>query len=195
MHAPDAYDALSARLVEGAGFAAVYMTGFGTAASVLGRPDIGLLTMGEMVDNARRHRRSGRGAGHRRRRRRQPDQRRPPVQEYEAAELLAWHLAYARFVKAFNTMYYEMLRTEGNRLGGDRLVLFIAGNDEEAKAVVSRLIRRDRFRAGGHGSFGGRRAQAAAGFAHLQQPDDDPIGARDVGRSTIILNRTRGKIT
>jgi 2-methylisocitrate lyase-like PEP mutase family enzyme len=30
------------------------MTGFGTAASLLGRPDIGLLTLSEMVDNARR---------------------------------------------------------------------------------------------------------------------------------------------
>ncbi len=51
---PGAYDALSARLAEEAGFEAVYMTGFGTAASLLGRPDIGLLTMSEMVDNARR---------------------------------------------------------------------------------------------------------------------------------------------
>ena len=30
------------------------MTGFGTAASLLGRPDVGLVTMTEMVDNARR---------------------------------------------------------------------------------------------------------------------------------------------
>lgn len=52
--APGAYDGLTARLVEQAGFEAVYMTGFGTAASVLGRPDIGLLTFSEMVDNARR---------------------------------------------------------------------------------------------------------------------------------------------
>ncbi|HUY61884.1 MAG TPA: isocitrate lyase/PEP mutase family protein, partial [Candidatus Dormibacteraeota bacterium] len=52
--APGAYDALSARLVEEAGFPAVYMTGFGTAASYLGRPDVGLVTMSEMVDNARR---------------------------------------------------------------------------------------------------------------------------------------------
>jgi 2,3-dimethylmalate lyase len=52
--APGAYDALSARLVEAAGFRAVYMTGFGTAASLLGRPDVGLLGMSEMVDNARR---------------------------------------------------------------------------------------------------------------------------------------------
>ena len=52
--APGAYDGLTARLVEEAGFEAVYMTGFGTAASLLGRPDIGLLTLSEMVDNARR---------------------------------------------------------------------------------------------------------------------------------------------
>lgn len=52
--APGAYDALSARLIEAAGFGAVYMTGFGTAASLLGRPDVGLLGMSEMVANARR---------------------------------------------------------------------------------------------------------------------------------------------
>ncbi|MEA2314324.1 MAG: 2,3-dimethylmalate lyase [Solirubrobacteraceae bacterium] len=52
--APGCYDALGARLVEEAGFAAAYMTGFGSAASRLGRPDVGLMTMPEMVDNARR---------------------------------------------------------------------------------------------------------------------------------------------
>jgi 2,3-dimethylmalate lyase len=52
--APGCYDALSARLVEEAGFSAAYMTGFGSAAGRLGRPDVGLLTMSEMVDNAYR---------------------------------------------------------------------------------------------------------------------------------------------
>src|SRR5712692_663431 len=52
--APGAYDALTARIYEQAGFPAVYMTGFGTSASLLGRPDVGLLTMSQMVDNARR---------------------------------------------------------------------------------------------------------------------------------------------
>ena len=52
--APGAYDALSARLIEQAGFDVVYMTGFGTTASLIGRPDVGLLTGAEMVDNARR---------------------------------------------------------------------------------------------------------------------------------------------
>jgi 2,3-dimethylmalate lyase len=52
--APGCYDALGARLVEEAGFDAVYMTGFGSAASRLGRPDVGLLSLPEMVDNAHR---------------------------------------------------------------------------------------------------------------------------------------------
>jgi 2-methylisocitrate lyase-like PEP mutase family enzyme len=52
--APGAFDCLSARLIEAEGFHAVYMTGFGTAASYLGQPDVGLLGMSEMVDQARR---------------------------------------------------------------------------------------------------------------------------------------------
>jgi 2,3-dimethylmalate lyase len=52
--APGAYDALSARLVERAGFPAVYMTGFGASASLIGRPDVGLLSFDEMAGNARR---------------------------------------------------------------------------------------------------------------------------------------------
>jgi 2,3-dimethylmalate lyase len=52
--APGCYDALGARLVEEAGFPAAYMTGFGSAASRLGQPDVGLLTLPEMVDNAHR---------------------------------------------------------------------------------------------------------------------------------------------
>ena len=52
--APGAFDPLSARLVEEAGFPAVYMTGFGTSAALIGRPDVGLLTMIEMAGNAGR---------------------------------------------------------------------------------------------------------------------------------------------
>lgn len=46
---PGAYSALTARLVEQSGFPAVYLTGFGTAAHLLGKPDYGLVTMSEMV--------------------------------------------------------------------------------------------------------------------------------------------------
>jgi 2,3-dimethylmalate lyase len=50
--APFVYDALQAKIAERVGFEAIYMTGFGTAAS-RGFPDLGLLTMSEMVDNVR----------------------------------------------------------------------------------------------------------------------------------------------
>ncbi|MEM7404375.1 MAG: isocitrate lyase/PEP mutase family protein [Pseudomonadota bacterium] len=51
--APGAPDAITARMVERAGFPAVYMTGFGATASRLGTPDIGLLTQTEMCTHAR----------------------------------------------------------------------------------------------------------------------------------------------
>jgi methylisocitrate lyase len=52
--APGAHDAFTAKLIEQAGFSACYMTGSGTVAAVLGMPDVGLITMTEMVENARR---------------------------------------------------------------------------------------------------------------------------------------------
>lgn len=51
---PGAYDVLSALLVERAGFETVFTTGFGASASMLGMPDVGLLTMPESLDLARR---------------------------------------------------------------------------------------------------------------------------------------------
>jgi len=51
--APGAYDCISARLIEQAGFPAVYMSG-GCSAMMLGYPDYGLVTMSEMADNAGR---------------------------------------------------------------------------------------------------------------------------------------------
>ena len=50
--APFVYDCLQARIAEQTGFDSVYMTGFGTAAA-RGFPDLGLLTMTEMVQNVR----------------------------------------------------------------------------------------------------------------------------------------------
>jgi len=47
---PGAYDALSARVAELVGFKAVQHTGYGTAASLLGMPDIGLVSFKEMVE-------------------------------------------------------------------------------------------------------------------------------------------------
>ncbi len=48
--APGAYDALTAKLVEYVGFKAVFHTGYGTAASLLGQPDVGLVCFKEMVE-------------------------------------------------------------------------------------------------------------------------------------------------
>ncbi|PYN54765.1 MAG: carboxyvinyl-carboxyphosphonate phosphorylmutase [Candidatus Rokuibacteriota bacterium] len=50
---PGAYDGISARLVQQAGFPVVYMTGYGTAASRLGLPDLGFAGLAEMADHAR----------------------------------------------------------------------------------------------------------------------------------------------
>ena len=51
---PGAYDAFSAKILKQAGFPVLYMTGSGVTASLTGMPDVGLLTMTEMVDQARR---------------------------------------------------------------------------------------------------------------------------------------------
>lgn len=52
--APGAFDCLSARLVEKAGFGAVYLTGSGMSISALGAPDVGLMTFSEVLDRAKR---------------------------------------------------------------------------------------------------------------------------------------------
>lgn len=47
--APGAHDALTAKIIEQVGFKALYMSGYGQAASYLGQPDVGLMTMTEMI--------------------------------------------------------------------------------------------------------------------------------------------------
>lgn len=51
---PGVFDALSARIAEQVGFEAMFQTGYGSAAALLGMPDFGFLNAGETVDNARR---------------------------------------------------------------------------------------------------------------------------------------------
>jgi 2-methylisocitrate lyase-like PEP mutase family enzyme len=53
LYVPGCYNAMSARVLESAGFGAIYMTGYGTSLSLTGLPDVGLTTMSEMVANAR----------------------------------------------------------------------------------------------------------------------------------------------
>ena len=52
--APGVYDCVSARVAEKVGMQAVYMGGFGVSGSLVGRPDLGLITGSEMIDHARR---------------------------------------------------------------------------------------------------------------------------------------------
>jgi 2-methylisocitrate lyase-like PEP mutase family enzyme len=49
-----AHDVFAARLIEAAGLETVFIGGFGTSASMLGLPDVGLLTLTEMADAVRR---------------------------------------------------------------------------------------------------------------------------------------------
>lgn len=51
---PGVYDALSAKVAENVGFQAIFQTGYGSAASLLGMPDFGFLNAGENIENARR---------------------------------------------------------------------------------------------------------------------------------------------
>jgi len=50
---PGAHDAFTAKIYKQAGFKVIYMTGSGATASLIGMPDVGLLTMTEMVNHAR----------------------------------------------------------------------------------------------------------------------------------------------
>jgi 2-methylisocitrate lyase-like PEP mutase family enzyme len=47
---PGCHDALSAKLIEAAGFEAIQVSGYGLAASVLGKPDVGLVPMKDVLD-------------------------------------------------------------------------------------------------------------------------------------------------
>jgi len=51
---PGVYDTLSAKLVERAGFAMSFISGYSVAATSIGEPDLGLLTQTEIVERARR---------------------------------------------------------------------------------------------------------------------------------------------
>lgn len=93
-----------------------------------------------------------------------------------SSEEVAKLLPGARLVKAFNTMAYGDLKSGAFRTGKDRFVIYVAGDDVDAKRVVSGLIEEIGFAPVDTGSLreGGR----------LQQPGS-PIyrGFRLVGRT------------
>lgn len=80
-----------------------------------------------------------------------------------SSELLADHLKGARIVKAFNTIWFEHLKSQGNTdlAPEDRRAIFIGGDDERAKETVAKLIDDIGFAAVDTGTLaeGGRRQQ------------------------------------
>ncbi|MBV9496585.1 MAG: NAD(P)-binding domain-containing protein [Acidobacteria bacterium] len=62
--------------------------------------------------------------------------------EKTSTALVAEHLAGARVVKAFNTIWFEHLKTQGHKAAPieDRRVIFVSGDDAEAKRIVASLI-------------------------------------------------------
>jgi predicted dinucleotide-binding enzyme len=75
--------------------------------------------------------------------------------ELASSEMVAAHLDGARVVKAFNTIWFEHLKTQGNRDApvARRRAIFVSGDDAEAKGVVSRLIEEIGFGAVDMGSL------------------------------------------
>lgn len=82
---------------------------------------------------------------------------------HSSSEFVAQHLPGARVVKAFNTMYFKPLGQDGKPGAPpeERLVLFLAGDDTEAKQTVSRLIEQIGFTPMDTGTLatGGKRQQ------------------------------------
>ena len=85
------------------------------------------------------------------------------LEQTTSSELLATFLPGARIVKAFNTIYYEDLASQGNidLPVEERRAIFIAGDDLEAKQTISKLIAQIGFGPVESGSLseGGRQQQ------------------------------------
>lgn len=83
--------------------------------------------------------------------------------ETTSSELLASHLKGARVVKGFNTIWFEHLSKQGdkNLPVEERRAIFVAGDDEDAKRTVARLVEEIGFAAVDTGALGegGRRQQ------------------------------------
>lgn len=101
--------------------------------------------------------------------------------ETTSTELLAGHLPGARPVKAFNTMNFRPLGSQGSPGAprGERLALLIAGDDEQAKATVAGLIDELGFAAVDTGSLaqGGRRQQPGSPLYNVELRADEAEAA------------------
>ncbi|HEV7573469.1 MAG TPA: NAD(P)-binding domain-containing protein [Thermoanaerobaculia bacterium] len=84
--------------------------------------------------------------------------------ETTSSAMVSAHLTGARVVKAFNTIWFEHLKTKGNKSApiDQRRAIFISGDDADAKAAVSHLIEEIGFGPYDLGSLAA---------SHRQQPD------------------------
>jgi len=105
----------------------------------------------------------------------------PDVGGRTSSEVVAEALPGARVVKAFNTMNSHTLGTESTEDPDRRLVLFVAGDDEEAKSAVSELIREIGFVPVDTGSLaeGGRRQEP--GSPVYNKPMTEPEARQALG--------------
>jgi predicted dinucleotide-binding enzyme len=93
-----------------------------------------------------------------------------------SSEIVKTLVPGAYIVKAFNTLFYKRLATEGKPAGAkDRLAIFVAGDDQYAKDVVSKLIDEIGFDAIDTGSLaeGGRKQQPGSAIYNV------PLTAHD----------------
>lgn len=104
-----------------------------------------------------------------------------------SSEVVARHLAGSRLIKAFNTMYYKALATQGRPDAPveNRLALFVAGDDANAKGLVSGLIKEIGFAPIDTGSLrnGGLRQQPGSLIYNR------PMTAREA-RSALVEDRS-----
>jgi predicted dinucleotide-binding enzyme len=93
-----------------------------------------------------------------------------------ASEITKTLVPGARLVKAFNTIHFRRLGTEGKPSGAKgRLAIFLAGDDADAKAVVAKLIDEIGFDAVDTGSLagGGRKQQPGSAIYNVALTVDD----------------------
>jgi predicted dinucleotide-binding enzyme len=101
-----------------------------------------------------------------------------------SSEVIKTLVPGAQLVKAFNTLYYKRLAGEGKPSGSkDRLAVFIAGDDAQAKGVVAKLIDEIGFDAVDTGSLaeGGRKQQPGSAIYNV------PLTTRDAKKTLAAI--------
>jgi predicted dinucleotide-binding enzyme len=101
-----------------------------------------------------------------------------------SSEIIKTLVPGAQLVKAFNTLFYKRLASEGKPTGAkDRLAIFVAGDDAHAKGVVSKLIDEIGFDAIDTGSLadGGRKQQPGSAIYNV------PLTANDAKQTLATI--------